>query len=67
MTDPANRRGHMVDIQLAGRGIRDRAVLNAMRQVPRESFVDRGYEEFEAKLVSLGADVQRERASTGLA
>jgi UDP-N-acetylglucosamine 1-carboxyvinyltransferase len=29
--------------------------------------VDRGYEEFEAKLVSLGADVQRERASAGLA
>jgi UDP-N-acetylglucosamine 1-carboxyvinyltransferase len=24
--------------------------------------VDRGYEEFEAKLRSLGADVQRERA-----
>jgi UDP-N-acetylglucosamine 1-carboxyvinyltransferase len=28
--------------------------------------VDRGYEDFEAKLVSLGADVQRERASAGL-
>jgi UDP-N-acetylglucosamine 1-carboxyvinyltransferase len=29
--------------------------------------VDRGYEEFEAKLVSLGADVQRERSSAAQA
>src|SRR5438128_11643698 len=29
--------------------------------------VDRGHEEFEAKLASLGADVQRERASAGSA
>jgi protein-L-isoaspartate(D-aspartate) O-methyltransferase len=36
----------MVDVQIAGRGIRDRRVLAAMRQVPREAFVDIGLEEF---------------------
>ncbi len=30
----------MVSMQLAGRGIRDQAVLQAMREVPREAFVD---------------------------
>ena len=29
--------------------------------------VDRGYEGFEAKLTSLGADVHRERASASIA
>lgn len=44
---PRNRaRDRMVDIQIAGRGIRDRHVLDAMRRVPRESFVEPGYEEF---------------------
>lgn len=33
-------RDEMVDIQIAGRGIRDRRLLLAMRQVPRELFVD---------------------------
>lgn len=36
----------MVDVQLARRGIRDRRVLDAMRQVPRERFVESGFEEF---------------------
>ena len=36
----------MVDVQIAGRGIRDSRVLAAMRQVPREAFVDSGFEEF---------------------
>jgi protein-L-isoaspartate(D-aspartate) O-methyltransferase len=36
----------MVDIQLAGRGLRDRHVLEAMRRVPREAFVEPGFEEF---------------------
>src|ERR1043166_4985174 len=39
-------RDRMVDVQIAGRGIRDRHVLDAMRSVPRESFVEPGYEEF---------------------
>jgi protein-L-isoaspartate(D-aspartate) O-methyltransferase len=41
-----DRRERMVDVQIAGRGIRDRRVLAAMRQVPREAFVDIGLEEF---------------------
>ena len=36
----------MVNVQLAGRGIRDQHVLAAMGCVPREIFVDPGYEEF---------------------
>jgi protein-L-isoaspartate(D-aspartate) O-methyltransferase len=36
-TDARNR---MVDVQIAGRGIRHAAVLQAMRDVPREAFVD---------------------------
>ena len=40
----------MVDAQIAGRGVRDRAVLEAMRSVPREVFVaaglrDRAYDD----------------------
>ena len=41
-----DRRDRMVDVQIAGRGIRDQRVLTAMRQVPREAFVDVGLEEF---------------------
>ena len=33
----------MVNVQIARRGIRDRQVLDAMRQVPREAFVDSDY------------------------
>jgi protein-L-isoaspartate(D-aspartate) O-methyltransferase len=36
----------MVDIQIARRGVRDARVLEALRQVPREEFVDPGFEEF---------------------
>jgi len=46
MLDLAQRRERMVDAQIARRGIRDRRVLDAMRSVPREAFVDPGYEEF---------------------
>src|SRR3954453_20980761 len=41
-----DRRERMVNVQIAGRGIRDRRVLAAMRHVPREAFVDIGLEEF---------------------
>ena len=34
-------RARMVDVQIAGRGVRDRSVLDAMRRVPREAFVHR--------------------------
>src|SRR5437016_5872333 len=39
-------RDRMVDVQIAGRGIRDGRVLAAMREVPREAFVDIGLGEF---------------------
>lgn len=35
----------MVDVHIAARGIRDQHVLDAMRSVPREAFVDSGFEE----------------------
>jgi protein-L-isoaspartate(D-aspartate) O-methyltransferase len=37
--DFAAERGDMVRHQIAGRGIKDRALLDAMRAVPREAFV----------------------------
>lgn len=39
-------RQRMVDLQIAGRGIRDPYVLGAMREVPREVFVAEGFEQF---------------------
>src|SRR5438552_1501967 len=39
-------RAQMVERQLTRRGIRDASVLSAMREVPREKFVDSGMEEF---------------------
>jgi protein-L-isoaspartate(D-aspartate) O-methyltransferase len=36
----------MVSMQIARRGVRDPIVLGAMRAVPRERFVEPGYEEF---------------------
>src|SRR2546430_1848389 len=39
-------RDRMVDGQIAGRGIADQRVLDAMRRVPREAFVAPGFEEF---------------------
>ncbi|UWU75427.1 protein-L-isoaspartate(D-aspartate) O-methyltransferase [Bradyrhizobium huanghuaihaiense] len=38
-------RDAMVDVQIASRGIRSRRVLLAMRQVPREFFLDRRFAE----------------------
>src|SRR3546814_16060875 len=46
MADLAEQRDRMVDVQLAVRGIRDEAVLAAMREVPRKRFVPEGMEEF---------------------
>src|SRR4051812_21830757 len=39
-------RARMVKVQIARRGVRDRSVLDAMRRVPREAFVQPGFEEF---------------------
>src|SRR3954466_14321873 len=46
MRDLSRSRKRMVDLQIARRGVRDAHVLNAMRRVPREAFVDPGFEEF---------------------
>src|SRR4051812_48974690 len=43
---PTLDRERMVDRQIAARGVTDWRVLEAMRQVPRESFVEAGLEEF---------------------
>jgi protein-L-isoaspartate(D-aspartate) O-methyltransferase len=46
MLDLSRARARMVDVQIARRGVRDRHVLEAMRRVPREAFVEPGLEEF---------------------
>jgi len=42
----AQARRRMVDAQIAARGVRDARVLAAMREVPRDEFVEAGMEEF---------------------
>ncbi|EJZ16963.1 protein-L-isoaspartate(D-aspartate) O-methyltransferase, partial [Rhizobium sp. Pop5] len=44
--DMTRIRDRMVEHLVTRRGIRDRGVTNAMRMVPREKFVDPGFEEF---------------------
>ena len=44
--DLARARERMVQVQIAQRGIRDSRLLDAMRCVPREAFVEPGFEEF---------------------
>ena len=58
MRDFSRARNRMVDIQIARRGINDPHVLQAMRRVPREAFVDPGFEEFayEDSPLSIGED-----------
>jgi protein-L-isoaspartate(D-aspartate) O-methyltransferase len=46
MLDLARARDRMVEIQIARRGVRDTYVLEALRHVPREIFVEPGFEEF---------------------
>src|SRR4051812_26113190 len=46
LLDLSRARERMVETQLVRRGIRDRKVLDAMREVPREAFVEPGFEEF---------------------
>jgi protein-L-isoaspartate(D-aspartate) O-methyltransferase len=46
MLDLTHARDRMVDVQIARRGVRDHHVLEAMRRVPREAFVEPGFEEF---------------------
>ena len=42
MSDYSNSRERMVKRQIAGRGVRSKLVLDAMRKVPRERFLPRG-------------------------
>ncbi|HEY6483381.1 MAG TPA: protein-L-isoaspartate(D-aspartate) O-methyltransferase [Steroidobacteraceae bacterium] len=44
--DRSDARKRMVEMQVAGRGVRDPNVLAAMREIPREEFVEAGLEEF---------------------
>ena len=44
MLDLFPARDRMVETQIARRGVRDRNVLEAMRKVPREAFVEPGFE-----------------------
>ena len=46
MLDLSRARDRMVDVQIARRGVRDPRVLDAMRRVPREAFVESVFEEF---------------------
>ena len=46
MLDLSDARAEMVRTQIAARGVRDRAVLEAMRSVPREAFLPAELEEF---------------------
>src|SRR3954471_2352647 len=46
MSNFSRERDRMVDVQIARRGVRDRHILDAMRRVPRDAFVEHGFEEF---------------------
>jgi protein-L-isoaspartate(D-aspartate) O-methyltransferase len=46
MLDFEHARHRMVEATVARRGVRDRRVLAALRRVPREKFVEEGFEEF---------------------
>ncbi|RUU52550.1 protein-L-isoaspartate(D-aspartate) O-methyltransferase, partial [Mesorhizobium sp. M7A.T.Ca.TU.009.01.1.1] len=46
MLDLPRARDRMVNIHVGRRGIHDREILLAMREVPREAFVEPGFEEF---------------------
>jgi hypothetical protein len=46
MLNFSSARERMVEAQVARRGVRNSRVLGAMRRVPRESFVEAGFEEF---------------------
>jgi protein-L-isoaspartate(D-aspartate) O-methyltransferase len=46
MADFSRARERMVGLQIEGRGVRDPLILEAFRQVPREKFVEPGFEEF---------------------
>lgn len=46
MPDFEHARARMVEMQIARRGVTNQRILDAMRKVPREKFVEEGFEEF---------------------
>jgi protein-L-isoaspartate(D-aspartate) O-methyltransferase len=56
MTDFERRRRRMVEVQIARRGVRDEAVLAAMREVPRERFIAETAVEFAYEDSALPID-----------
>ena len=50
-------RQRVVEVQVAGRGVRDQRVLDAMKAVPREVFVHSGL--IEVRLAGMGAHLAR--------
>lgn len=53
MPNHARARSRMVEVQIARRGVRDRAVLKAMQQVPREAFLEPGSARFAYRDTAL--------------
>jgi protein-L-isoaspartate O-methyltransferase len=57
----------MLGVRIAGRGVRDTRVLEVMRDVPREKFVDPGFEELTYEDSALQfAPVRRYLSPTSL-
>ncbi len=56
--DSISQREEMVHVQLAGRGIRDRRVLEAMRTVPRHEFVPEAFRQhaYDDHPLPIGAE-----------
>ena len=46
MAGLAHARERMIEMQIARRGVRNRELLDAMRHVPREAFVEPDFAEF---------------------
>src|SRR5262245_33688198 len=59
MENRERERRRMVDTQIAARGMRDLRVLDAMRAVPREAFVDDGLVEFAYYDTALPIDEEQ--------
>lgn len=59
MDDLERRRQHMVDVQIAARGVRDPRVLKAMRTVPRERFMGEGMAELAYEDAALPIQEQQ--------
>lgn len=51
MVDFSRARDRMIASHLSRRGISDPDVLEAMRTVPREAFVDPGFQEFAYRIL----------------